>query len=108
MIRIIFYKTPDNSYAGFELKGHAGFAESGHDIVCSAVSILAINTINSVETFTDDKFKLLAKEKQGIIKFRFLSAPSSDSILLIRSMQLGMEGLKEEHSDYISVKIKEV
>ena len=35
-------------------RGHAGYAEEGQDIVCAAVSALIINTVNSLETFTDD------------------------------------------------------
>ena len=34
---------------GFEITGHAGYAEYGQDIVCAAVSVLALNMANSVE-----------------------------------------------------------
>ena len=37
--------------------------ENGQDIVCAAVSALIINTVNSLETFTKEKFQ--AKDKDG-------------------------------------------
>ena len=38
---------------GFDLEGHAGYSEAGTDIVCAAVSVLVINTINAVEMYTE-------------------------------------------------------
>ncbi len=46
------------SLSGISIKGfHAGYAEEGQDIVCAAVSVLMINTVNSLDAFTDDKFE---------------------------------------------------
>ena len=50
---------------GFKLSGHAGFAEEGSDIVCSAVSMLVINTINCIEEFTEEKFNYSADNDNG-------------------------------------------
>ena len=36
------------------IKGHAGYAEEGYDIICAAVSALTVNTINSIEQFTEE------------------------------------------------------
>ena len=44
MIKVIFYKDSDDCYTGFQVKGHAGFAAYGKDIICAGVSVLAINT----------------------------------------------------------------
>ena len=38
---------------GFHVEGHAGYADYGQDIVCSAVSVLVINCINSIDELTD-------------------------------------------------------
>ena len=38
----------NGSYVDFVSKGHAGYAEEGYDIVCAAVSVLIINTVNSI------------------------------------------------------------
>ena len=49
MTTITIYKSDKGSYKGFTCKGHAGSAMSGKDIVCAAISILVINTVNSLE-----------------------------------------------------------
>lgn len=36
------------------ISGHARYAEKGKDIVCSAVSVLVFNFINSIEVMTED------------------------------------------------------
>jgi len=48
MTDIIIRKNSDGDICGFEMDGHAGFAEYGQDIVCAALSMLSINTINSI------------------------------------------------------------
>jgi uncharacterized protein YsxB (DUF464 family) len=55
MTHITFFKNSEKEITGFYSAGHAGYAESGSDIICSAISVLTINTINSIEAFTDDQ-----------------------------------------------------
>ena len=55
----------NNSYTEFTSKGHAGYAEEGQDIICAAVSVLVINTVNSLETLTHDQISV--KEKDGYV-----------------------------------------
>ena len=48
MTTITFYKT-GGFYYGFEEQGHTGFAESGDDILCSALSAMTMLIINAIE-----------------------------------------------------------
>lgn len=106
MIRAIFYQDENNIYYKFELRGHAGFLEYGNDIVCAAVSILAVNTVNSIETFTKDTCIMSEKEKNGILKYEITSTVSSKSQLLLRSFLLGLQSIRDIYGKkYISIKI---
>ena len=58
---------------GFEIRGHAGWANFGQDIVCAGVSVLAINTQNAIERFCEDKFEQTYDEKKGLMRAGFLS-----------------------------------
>ena len=49
MTKITFYKTEDGIYYGFRESGHAGFDDSGHDIICAAISAMTMLIINTVE-----------------------------------------------------------
>ena len=69
MINVSIYKNADNLITGFKLSGHAQYSEYGTDIVCAAVSALVINTINSIEQFTSDKFSLKQDENEELQNF---------------------------------------
>ena len=93
---------------GFQISGHAGFARRGKDIVCSAVSALAINTINSIDKLTDAKFEADVNEL-GTIKFKFKSQSDDKSQLLVSALSLGLTELyKEYDGKYLQVYFKEV
>ncbi|HAZ91500.1 MAG TPA: ribosomal-processing cysteine protease Prp [Eubacterium sp.] len=107
MIHIIIYEKEHNP-VGMCLKGHAGFADYGKDIVCSAVSVLVFNTINSITEFTKDKIDVKQDEKKGYVDFRFKSEVSHDSKLLMKSLILGITELSTSYLNYISIEYKEV
>ena len=48
MTTVVFYKS-GGVYYGFEEQGHTGYAESGEDILCSALSAMTMLIINTVE-----------------------------------------------------------
>ena len=110
MIRVTIYKTDGHKYAGFDISGHAGYDESGNDVVCAAVSAIVINTINSIERFTDDETSSVSDEESGTIEFRFGQIPSHDASLLLDSMVLGLEQIEDsnEYEPYIDIIFKEV
>ena len=104
MIKVAYYKINDD-ILGFSCKGHAGYAEYGSDIVCAAVSILVINTINSIQNFTKDSFEYSEDEAKGEIVFYSKDIPSHDSQLLLNSLFLGLKGIQDEYGTrYIQIK----
>ena len=52
MIQVEILRDRDEVVKGIEINGHAGYAEYGQDVLCAAVSALALNMANSVEAFT--------------------------------------------------------
>ena len=85
-----------NEYVGFSSKGHAGYAEEGYDIICAAVSVLTVNTINSIEKFTEDAFK--AEAADGMVRWKFTEIPlSKEANLLMDSLVLGLKDIQENY-----------
>ena len=103
MIRISFKYNTDGAPVGIRCDGHAGFARFGKDIVCAAVSVLVINTMNSIEAFTEDEFTGEVNEKKGHVVFELADSCSEEAKLLMRSLELGIRDIYEEHSRYISL-----
>ncbi|MBQ6321590.1 MAG: ribosomal-processing cysteine protease Prp, partial [Lachnospiraceae bacterium] len=73
MITVIFTKEGD-AWKGVECSGHAGYADAGEDIYCSAVSALVTNTCNSLEVLTGDAH--LVETDDGYLKILFSQTPS--------------------------------
>ena len=113
MINIVLFKNKMGDIYGFDLSGHAGFADSGEDIVCSAVSVLVINTINSIEEFLDEKFLVKADEVSGgfiTASFPRIQAggKNPELSLLLKVMEKGLLDIESQYGDFIKVVIKEV
>ena len=102
MIQAVIFKQNDN-IIGFEIKNH------GRDIVCSAVSILALNTVNSIEAFTDAKYTIDYDTNGGFLKCFINKDSLNDKVsLLLSSLELGLKGIELEYQKDISLKYKEV
>lgn len=109
MIKVIIKSDKDKVVRGIEISGHAGYAEYGQDIICSAVSALALNMANSVTEFTDDHFEGSVAEDGGYFSFSFPDEISPESRLLMRSLVLGLENIREEYgAKYINIRFREV
>ncbi len=85
------------AYKRLHCLGHAGFDAHGKDIVCAAVSILVINTVNAIEALTEDAFTLDSSEKQGMIALEFTETPSHDSELLMDALCMGVEEIENTY-----------
>ncbi|MGB9791440.1 MAG: ribosomal-processing cysteine protease Prp [Thermacetogeniaceae bacterium] len=51
MIEAVLYEDGNGELIGFKVKGHAGYAKRGEDIVCAGVSALVLTTIQSLDRF---------------------------------------------------------
>ncbi len=104
MIEVKFY-LKENTYYGFALKGHAEYAEKGEDILCSAVSALAINTVNSIERLTGDR--IVSESKDGMLRAKVTGEVSHESHILIKSLMIGLADIYKEYGDeYIRIFFK--
>ena len=108
MIKVTIYQSSEGKISGFAVQGHAGYAESGSDIVCAAVSVLTQNTVNSIEEFTEDGFSVDVDEKEGGLYLKMEPGYPGKSKLLLDSLILGLQGIEEEYMDYLDVIFEEV
>ena len=110
MIHVTVYRNEKKQCVGFRTVGHAGYGYSGQDIVCAAVSVLTINTVNSIEAFSDDKTSLLTEEGKGLVDFRMKDNPGKEAALLLNAMILGLKEIAEDknYEKYIDLTYEEV
>lgn len=72
---------------GLTVEGHAGYAETGKDIVCAAVSALTQTLIAGIESLTDDRISYEIKPGKVYIVYKDLSERAQ---LLVDSFFIGI------------------
>lgn len=75
----------------------------GATLVCAAVSLLALNTVNSIEALTEADFSCEYKEDGGFIQFALNGAPEHDAGLLLDAMALGLRSVRDRYPDEIAL-----
>ncbi len=111
MTTMIIRKSSSGIYDSFTCMGHAGYARfpKQKDIVCAAVSILVINTVNSLDKLAHEQTDVKANEDTGFIDCRFRSQVSEQGKLLMDSMVLGLKGIEQQYGkQYFELKFEEV
>ena len=109
MIKVNLHYNNQGDLWNFSLYGHADYADYGQDIVCAAVSMIVINTINSINLLTKETIELKEDAKKGSINCTFpnikLNQGTKEALLLLKSMVLGLENVKKEYENNIQIKI---
>lgn len=107
MINVTIFSDTNEVIRGFRVSGHAGFAKKGSDVVCAAASMLAINTVNSIEILAGEAITDVSDEKKGLIECMLPDRKSGminkDTDLLIRSMLIGFETLAGQYGNYVRI-----
>jgi uncharacterized protein YsxB (DUF464 family) len=109
MTKITIKKTGCGDFAGFTCEGHAGYRDKGQDVVCAALSVLAINTVNSLEVLVKEPMKVEKDEEKGLISVAFPKKPSPEGVLLLESFVLGVsEILRTYGKKHVQMECEEV
>jgi uncharacterized protein YsxB (DUF464 family) len=104
MISAVFFYNKQQLIEGFTIKGHAGYAEYGSDIICSAVSALAINTINSIDTLVQVPLQYNQSE-DGLLECSLADADNKEAQLLMQSLLLGLQSIQASYgAKYLNIK----
>lgn len=82
------------------IKGHAGFAPPGQDIVCAGVSALFLSMILSADELTSDETS--CELSPGSSWFRYESL-SEELDLLIRSFFIAVNSIAEAYPECVAV-----
>jgi uncharacterized protein YsxB (DUF464 family) len=96
-------ETVDGDIAGFTAKGHAGYDSPGKDIVCSAVSILLYNAVNSCEKLLGVVLDASDDGKTFTVRVAAEHLHHEGVQLLLKSMEFGLQQIAEQYPDYVKI-----
>ena len=102
MINISVSRNARGQVYGFTANNH------GKDIVCAAVSALVINTVNSIEAFTEETMSVEIPEGDtGYIKLNLPDIEAGNDNrevdLLLSSMLLGLDHIRNQYPSQVSI-----
>lgn len=85
---------------GIEISGHAGYAETGKDIVCAGVTALTQTLIRSLEHLTRDEIEYGILTGKVDIHYRNLS---EEGKLLVDFFFIGVCLIADEFPEYVRI-----
>ena len=99
MIRVKFL-IGNKQLTGFEIKGHAMFAESGSDVVCAAVSSAAFMAANTITEIIGAKADASADD--GIMRVT-LEQSNEHTETVLRGLELHLTELSKQYPENIKI-----
>lgn len=86
---------------GLTVDGHAGYAKTGNDIICAAVSALAQGLIHSLDSLTDDRISYQIRDGHIGIEYENLSEQGK---LLIDSFFIAVSDIQMTYGEkYVKI-----
>ncbi len=110
MIKATIFKR-NGSSCGFHIKGHSGYAESGSDIICSAVSAVAQTTLLGLLEYVSPTLDYSISDHGEIIcniPKDLNETALKHAALLIDVLRLGLESIQDNYGEYLRVSEREV
>ena len=101
MIKFSTVKNTDGSIRQFTVSGHSGFAESGEDIVCAAVSSTVWMTINGIEK--QKLARLSYEERDGFVDCIVEEKFSDGADVLLNSLAMFIAELSGQYKDFLKL-----
>ncbi|MEE1076595.1 MAG: ribosomal-processing cysteine protease Prp [Acutalibacteraceae bacterium] len=108
MTKVNLLTLANGDLVGFRITGHSGFAESGSDIVCSAISSAAYMTANTVTEIIKVSAEIDVNEADGGMLLRVFQKDATACRDILQGFKLHMLALEEQYSDYMIVNNTEV
>lgn len=100
------FRNKNKQIYGFEINGTTNYAEDGYDIIAAGISMIVINTINSLDRLSNDQFE----DEVGIGYAKCIvmnlkkGQGTKESEVLLESLKIGLESIEDSYgSEYLKV-----
>lgn len=108
MTKIVFTRV-NGILVRVECKGHTGYAESGSDVICSAVSALVQSTALGVLKVAKVAAKYVINEDKGVfvldIPQNISDEAKHDVAVLMDTLLISLTDIQEGYSEFINVEV---
>ena len=105
MIKASFFYSKGGFCVGFEVSGHSGFAESGFDIVCAAVSCAVQMCCNGITEIVKADARVFVDSDEISLKVESFDEKVQ---VLLESLKMQIGLLEKDYGENISLFLLEV
>ena len=89
----------------YQVKGHSGYAESGSDIVCSAISVASQMALVGLKEVL--KLDVFSDIKDGYLRVELKDFENESAQSILQSMMLTFKDITKNYSQYVKMEVKE-
>jgi len=110
MVEVKLFYRNNEEISGFQVKGHAGFAEKGQDIVCSAISVLAQTAVIGLGEYlhkSSFKYSIDDGYLKCMLQNDLSTEESKTAQIILKTMYLGIKSIEESYTSHVKI-VKEV
>ncbi len=95
----------DDRITGFSVSGHSGYAETGADIVCAAISAVVDMAETTINDICGAKAKVRVRDDSARITLTLPASCDEEETVqaVLAGMMLYLCNLRDEYPDYIEV-----
>jgi len=105
----VLFKRNSGKLVSVHIEDHAGYADAGEDIVCSAISAISLTIANGITDVLNVKANCTIKDGYLLINLEDLETEEIEMCqTLMETMLLGLKNVELGYGDYIKVKVEEV
>lgn len=109
MISILISKGT-NGIEEVEIKGHSGYAKSGKDIVCSAVSAITQTALIGLIKVSKGKVDFTRNDEVGYLKFSVPKCESETENIrqqtILETMEDGLRDIQKGYNAFVKVEVR--
>ena len=92
-------------YTAFSIEGHAGYADSGSDIVCAGVTSAVMTVINGITECAGINADVDVTENEIVLN---LAERTTTAQYFLSALKLQLDFIAEEYSGTINITVTEV
>jgi len=100
-VEIGIFRDSEGLITGFAVDGHSGFAVSGQDIVCSAISALTLAAAMGLSKVAGKKVE--GEQTEGHLLCRLLDPADAGTEMILATMLLGLQQIKLQYDEFITL-----
>ena len=95
----------DDRITGFSVSGHSGYAESGSDIICAAITAVVTMAEATINDVCGAKAKVRVGEDEARVTLKLPKSCDEEETVqaVLAGMMVTLIALQEDYSDFIEV-----